>query len=62
MKARRYVTPYRYAQLCEVSTQAIYSRIKSKSLQVVDHVELGGGKKKYIDTDKFPPSKGKKIF
>lgn len=56
----KYATPYKYAKLCGVSTQAIYDRIKNGSIQTVDKEDLQGELKRVIDLKKFPPSKGKK--
>lgn len=54
----RYVTPYKYAQLCGVSDSAIYSRINRGVLGVIEKEdEMDGTIKRYIDTEKYPPSK-----
>ncbi|RDV10738.1 hypothetical protein DXT99_25870 [Pontibacter diazotrophicus] len=53
----RFVTPYKYAQLCGVSDSAIYGRIERGALEVVEEQTLNGATKRYIDTDKFPPSR-----
>jgi len=51
------VTPYKYAQLCGVSTAAIYQRISREVLEVVEKEAPDGSMKQYIDTLKFPPSR-----
>jgi hypothetical protein len=53
----KYATPYKYAKLCGVSTQAIYDRIKNGSLQTIEKEDLNGDKKRVIDLKKFPPGK-----
>jgi hypothetical protein len=55
----KYATPYKYAKLCGVSTQAIYDRIKNGSLETVEKEDFHGEKKRVIDLKKFPPLKGK---
>jgi hypothetical protein len=55
----KYATPYKYAKLCGVSTQAIYDRIKNGSLETVNREDLHGEMKRVIDLKKYPPSKGK---
>jgi hypothetical protein len=55
--ALRYATPYRYAKLCGVSTQAIYDRIKNGSLTTIFKDDLNGDRKRVIDLKKFPPGK-----
>jgi len=59
MAQKFYLSPYKYAELCEVSTQAIYDRIKSGSLKTVTKILPDGEVKEYIDLTKFPPSKGR---
>lgn len=54
-----YATPYRYAKLCGVSTQAIYDRIKSGSLTTEEREDINGEIKTVVNLKKFPPSKGK---
>lgn len=56
----KYATPYKYAKLCRVSTQAIYDRIKNGSLNTIEREDINGEIKRVIDLKKFPPSKGKK--
>lgn len=56
----KYATPYKYAKLCGISTQAVYDRIKNGSLKTVEKIDLNGDTKNYIDLKKFPPSKGRK--
>lgn len=51
----KYVTPYKYATLCGVSPQAIYSRIASGILEKVQIPAPTGEMKDYIDIEKFPP-------
>ena len=51
----RYVTPYKYAKLCGVSTQAIYKRIAKGVLEKVELPLPDGTIKEYIDLEKFPP-------
>lgn len=51
----RFVTPYKYAELCGVSHQAINQRIMNKSIEVT----LSGDGHRLIDTEKFPPTKGR---
>ena len=53
----RYVTPYKYAELCGVSPSAINSRIKRGALDVEDVPQIDGSTKRFINTDKFPPSR-----
>jgi hypothetical protein len=60
MKAA-YATPYRYAKLCGVSTQAIYDRIKSGSLTTEDRKDINGDLKPVINLKKYPPSKGRRV-
>lgn len=55
----KYVTPYKYAKLCGVSSQAIYDRIKSGSLETIEKTDFQGEVKRVIDLKKYPPSKGK---
>lgn len=57
----KYATPYKYARLCGVSTQAIYDRIKSGSLKTEDREDINGEIKAVVNLKKFPPSKGKKL-
>lgn len=60
----KYATPYQYAKLCRVSTQAIYSRIAKGTLVKVQIPDPTGALKDYIDVEKFPPEnigKGKEI-
>lgn len=54
---QRFVTPYKYAQLCGVSDTAIYGRIERGVLEVVEDKAMDGTVKRYIDTAKFPPVK-----
>ena len=57
----KYLTPYKYAKLCGVSTQAIYSRIKAGTIEKVQIPDPTGELKDYIDIEKFPPENiGKK--
>lgn len=56
----KYATPYKYAALCGVSTQAIYDRIKSGTLETVEKEDISGEVKRVIDLKKYPPSKGRK--
>lgn len=58
-KANKYCTPYQYANLCGVSTQAIYQRIKLGKVSTVDIPDISGVTKRYIDLKKFPPRKGR---
>ncbi|GAB4023255.1 hypothetical protein GCM10028808_73140 [Spirosoma migulaei] len=51
----KYATPYQYAKLCNVSTQAIYKRIAAGTLEKVQIPDPTGALKDYIDTEKFPP-------
>lgn len=53
----RFVTPYKYAQLCGVSESAIYGRIKRGALEVVEEKSLDGTVKTFVDTEKFPPGR-----
>ncbi|RDV11107.1 hypothetical protein DXT99_25170 [Pontibacter diazotrophicus] len=53
----RFVTPYKYAQLCGVSDSAIYQRIERGQLEVHVEQSLDGKEKRYVDTEKFPPEK-----
>lgn len=53
----RLVTPYKYAQLCGVSTAAIYQRISREILTVEEKEAPDGTVKQYIDTEKYPPSR-----
>lgn len=53
----KFVTPYKYAQLCGVSTAAIYQRISRGILEVKEVIGVDETVKKYIDTEKFPPSR-----
>lgn len=55
----KYATPYKYAKLCGVSTQAIYDRIKNGSLTTVQKEDITGQVKNVIDLKKYPPVKGK---
>lgn len=53
----RYVTPYKFAELCGVSPTAINRRIKRGVLDVEDVPQIDGSTKRFIDTEKFPPSR-----
>lgn len=53
----RYATPYKYAKLCGVSTQAIYDRIKNGSLQTEDKENINGDLVRVVDLEKFPPKR-----
>ena len=53
----KYVTPYQYAKLCGVSSQAIYSRISKGLIEKVQIPDPTGAVKDYIDTDKYPPER-----
>lgn len=55
----RYVTPYKYAKLCGVSSQAIYLRISRGVLDLIKIVGPDGQEKSYIDIDKNPPERWK---
>jgi hypothetical protein len=55
----KYVTPYKYAQLCGVSATAINNRIRNEQLQVVELSQPDGSVKRYIDTEAYPPAKTK---
>ncbi len=51
----RFVTPYKYAQLCGVSATAINRRIERGQLEVMEMTNpIDGTSKRYIDTSKFP--------
>ncbi|WP_276499852.1 hypothetical protein [Pontibacter litorisediminis] len=54
-KQAKYVTPYKYAQLCGVSTTAINNRIKNGQLEV-EEIEnpIDGSVKRYVNTEKYP--------
>lgn len=56
-KPQRFVTPYKYAQLCGVSESAIYGRIERGVITVKVETSLDGKQKRYIDTEMFPPKK-----
>lgn len=51
----KYVTPYKYAKLCGVSTTAINNRIKNGQLEV-EEIEnpIDGSVKRYVNTEKYP--------
>ena len=51
----KYVTPYQFAKLCGVSTQAIYSRISKGTIDKVQIPDPTGAIQDYIDVDRFPP-------
>lgn len=53
----KFVTPYKYAELCGVSASAINSRIKRGALDVEDVPQIDGSTKRFINTEKFPPSR-----
>lgn len=53
----KYVTPYKYAELCGVSPTAINRRIKRGVLDVVEVEQIDGSKKRFIDTETFPPAR-----
>lgn len=53
----RFVTPYKYAQLCGISDTAVYGRIERGALEVTEEKAIDGTIKRYIDTEKFPPVK-----
>jgi hypothetical protein len=55
-----YVTPYQYAKLCGVSSQAIYNRIAKGLLEKVQFPDPTGATKDYIDIDKYPPERLRK--
>lgn len=58
-KRSGHATPYKYAKLCGVSTQAIYDRLKSGSLKTIEKEDINGDLRVVIDLKLFPPSKGK---
>ncbi len=53
----KFTTPYKYAKLCGVTSQAIYDRIKNGTLKTVDKKDVCGTVKRYIDLEKFPPGR-----
>lgn len=53
----KFTTPYKYAKLCGVTSQAIYDRIKNGTLKTVDKKDVCGTVKRYIDREKFPPGR-----
>lgn len=55
---KKFATPYKYAKLCGLSSQAIYKRIKAGTLTVKTiKDQLTGEDKQVIDLAKFPPTK-----
>ncbi|MVM31188.1 hypothetical protein GO755_14190 [Spirosoma sp. HMF4905] len=56
----KYVTPYQYAKLCGVSSQAIYSRISKGLVEKVQIPDPTGSLKDYIDIEKYPPERIRK--
>jgi hypothetical protein len=60
MKKEKLYSPYKYADLCGVSTQAIYQRIRLGTLITVSIPDASGKKKNYIDISKYPPNRKKK--
>ncbi|NDU96877.1 hypothetical protein [Spirosoma terrae] len=56
----KYATPYQYAKLCGVSTQAIYSRIAKGLIEKIQIPDPTGALKDYIDTEKYPPERLRK--
>lgn len=60
MKTERYVTIKQYAEMCGVSHQAIYDRLKAESPSLRTEEKTSFGKViQVIDTKKFPPVKGR---
>ncbi len=55
-KQPKYVTPYKYAKLCGVSTTAINNRIKNQLLEVEELEQPDGTTQRYVNTEKFPVS------
>lgn len=53
----KYVTPYKYAELCGVSPTAINRRIKRGVLDVEEVSQIDGSTKRFVNTEKFPPSR-----
>ena len=51
----KYTTPYKYASLCGISTQAVYQKIAKGHIQKVQIPNAEGIMKDYIDLEKFPP-------
>lgn len=61
MKTERYLTIKQYAELCGVSHQAIYDRLKAETPSLKTEEKIAFGKTvQVIDTKKFPPAKGRK--
>lgn len=56
----KYATPYKYAQLCGVSRQAIYQRIASGTLKTESFTNpLTSEVIAVINLKTYPPTKGK---
>jgi len=47
------ITPYKYAKLIGVSSQAIYQRIKKGQIKTVQVTSVDGQIKQYIDLEKY---------
>ncbi len=54
------VKPYAYAELCEVTPQAIYLRIKTGIIEATIVNGPDGSPQTYIDINRYPPERLRK--
>jgi hypothetical protein len=59
MMKKKYATPYKWAKLAGLTTQAVYARLKAGTLETVRREDLNGEVRRVIDLAKFPPERAR---